>query len=457
MSGRWMAAGHLAIGWLRSRGRLTGVQISPGGDHVSSLDDTVLPLVRTRADLHRWGAANSYGRGAHEAVALLHRAAQTQPAADVLQVTQRALASALKVIARADDSSGIIGDAIKDLLRLHADLTRAAPPPPAQLVAWMINFQFDGVVDYFTLDPIAYGPALGDRGMVLYRAKLAEIAARVGPAPTEEEERASWQQRLTDPNAWEPGPGRRHARFLLEWNARRLAVWDHDIEAIITTHARDRKVAAWLEDTAEAFAEIAEFDLAIDWSRQATFFDPGHQSVAAARLWCRLLAEHRPDEELAARLAVFDRWSTAAHAHGVLTAAGGAWPEHREHVMNALDQWPREAVSFALHTLDDVHLAWDLAHSLDLDEPGLWETLAERYETIDPLAVVPVHTRHVMAHLEHSDAQHYRAAARTLAHLRALTRGTDQADSIDNLIADLRDLHRRRPRLQREFNREGLP
>ena len=80
---------------------------------MGSLADAVLPLVRTRTDLHRWSAANSYGHGVHQAVALLRAAAHTQPAAEVLPVTQRALATALKAIARADDSSGIIGDATR--------------------------------------------------------------------------------------------------------------------------------------------------------------------------------------------------------------------------------------------------------------------------------------------------------------------------------------------------------
>lgn len=229
-----------------------------------SLADEVLPLVRTRADLHRRGAASDYGRGVHQAVALLRDAARTQPAAEVLAVTQRALASALKVISRADDSSGITGGAIKDLLALHATLANAAPPAPARLVAWMIAFQFDGVVDFFTLDPAAYGPALGERGLALYRARLAEIADQVGPELTEQQENALWQRRLTDLDAWEQESGRRHARFVLEWNAQRLAVWDRDIDAIIATHARDQRVAAWLTDTAEALAEIGENDLAID-------------------------------------------------------------------------------------------------------------------------------------------------------------------------------------------------
>ena len=130
-----------------------------------------------------------------------------------------------------------------------------------------------------------------------------------------------------------PQAGLRHARFVLEWNAQRLAVWDRDVDAIIATHARDRKVAAWLEDTAEAFAEIGETDLAIDWARQATFFDRGHQSVNAARLWCRLVAEHRPDEELPARLEVFDggRPRPTPTASSVLRVRRGPTTAERRH------------------------------------------------------------------------------------------------------------------------------
>lgn len=62
---------------------------------------------------------------------------------------------------------------------------------------------------------------------------------------------------------------------------------DHDIDVIIRTHARDRRVAAWLEDTAEALEEIGEVDPAVDWAKQATDHDHGHQSLKAADYWCR--------------------------------------------------------------------------------------------------------------------------------------------------------------------------
>ncbi len=422
-----------------------------------SLAEQVLPLVRNRADLHRWRASNAYGHDLYEAVEILEEAADTQPASEVLTVTQKAIASACKVIMRADDSSGIIGGAIQDLLTLHVRLACLAHPPAAKLVAWMIRFQFDNECDFFTIDPGGYGPALGEKGMAAYRANLDDIAASLRPEPTPEEERASWQNQRIGSAQWERAASDRYTRFLLEWNARRLAVFDRDIDAIIATHSRDRKVAAWLEDAAEALAEIGEFDLAIDWAKQATDFNDGHQSVKAAEYWCTLLAEHQPDTELDARLEVFRRWPTAIHAGRLHTRAGDAWPSYAGEVMATLEQAPREAVAFALHSLDDVPLAWQLAHSLSLDSSDLWESVATRYEKIDPLAVLPIYSEQVESTLERADARSYRWAARRLAHMRALVRGCPEATVVDQLIADLRETHRRRPRLQQEFDRAGLP
>ncbi|WP_264372282.1 hypothetical protein [Georgenia ruanii] len=41
--------------------------------------------------------------------------------------------------------------------------------------------------------------------------------------------------------------------------------------------------------------------------------------------------------------------------------------------------------------------------------------------------------------------------------MRKLASRSAQADDVDELIATLRATHRRRPRLQQEFDRAGLP
>ena len=113
----------------------------------------------------------------HQPVDDLEAAIPTTDPAAVYAVTHKALSSAIKVIARADDSSGIIGDACRRLLELHPGDAAAAQVPAGKLVDWMIRFQFDGDVDYFELEPVAYAPVLGKSGLATYRARLSAVEA----------------------------------------------------------------------------------------------------------------------------------------------------------------------------------------------------------------------------------------------------------------------------------------
>lgn len=410
---------------------------------MTDLADAVLPLIRTRSDIHRWSASNAHGAQMHEAVNILEAAEGSADPADLLDVTQRALASALKVIMRADDSSGIIGDACRRLIDQHARAAVLAQPPTAKLVRWMIRFQFEEECDFFHLDPVDYAPALGDTGMRAYRRELDAIRARLGSRPARS---AGW----SGPHA--------HEWFVLDDLDQRLAVHDRDPDAVIRTHARDEAVPAWLDDTAHALAEIDEIDLAIEWARRATDHpSSGHQAIKAAAYWCELLSTHRPDELMAARLHIFRRWPTSSHATDVHADSGKSWPDHEVEVQALLSRDPREAVSFALRTLRDAPFAWELAHDLALDDNSLWLDLARAYETIDPGATLPVYTQVVLDRLVRADARGYRDAAKMLAHMRKLTAGTSRSGDVDELVADLRDEHRNRPRLQQEFTRAGLP
>ncbi len=170
---------------------------------MTSLADTVLALIRTRADLSRWGTANAHGSDMHQAIDVLEAARPSTDPTEFYTVVPAALASAVKVIARADDSSGIIGDACRRMLALHPHAAADATVTPGRLVEWMIKFQFDGDFDYFELDPVAYAPALGDVGMSMYQARLDTIRSTLTPQPAEPD-------RCSVPD--------RHERWVLEWN-----------------------------------------------------------------------------------------------------------------------------------------------------------------------------------------------------------------------------------------------
>lgn len=126
-------------------------------------------------------------------------------------------------------------------------------------------------------------------------------------------------------------------------------------------------------------------------------------------------------------------------------------------MLQTLSRQPYDAVIFTLTTLDDPRAAWDLAHDLDLNSDRGWANLIDEYEKVDPLAVIPIHQRLVRNELSNTGAEHYRRAAHRLARMRKLVAGTPDAAHVDELIAQLREEHKRRPRLQQEFTRAGLP
>jgi hypothetical protein len=131
---------------------------------------------------------------------------------------------------------------------------------------------------------------------------------------------------------------------------------------------------------------------------------PGHQSLAAGDYWCGL-QRHRPDEFVDARLLVFRRWPSSSSAARLYEAAGASWPVHRDEVLGALESHPADAVLFALLTLKDARLAWDLAQPLVLDDDRAWDALLTAYQKIDPIAVLPIHARFVEQDLVAADAK----------------------------------------------------
>ena len=175
------------------------------------------------------------------------------------------------------------------MLHLHAHL-RGKASPTAGAVDWMIRFQF-GMTATTSRSTRSPSPALGDQGMAAYRAKLAEI---VGAEP---ERTPKGRPSGADPSktpTWSSPPAT--VTGTSRSGTQRLAVWDRDIDAIIITLVRDRTSPPG-QDTAEALAEFGEFDLAIDWAKQATHFELGHQSVQAAQYWCAPFAAHHPEDE----------------------------------------------------------------------------------------------------------------------------------------------------------------
>lgn len=404
----------------------------------SRLAEEVLPWIRSSGDLYRYWAANAHGDRMHEAIDVLEEAVGVEDPTVVHDVCQRALMSSLRIIMRADDSAGIIGDACQRLIALHPVTAAAAQVPVPKLVAWMMKFQFDEECDFFELDPVAYAPALGDVGMARYRKQLA--------------------QRQEDFLASSAAADRfSREGFVLAHNARRLAVLDRDVDAIIATHARDQAISRWLSDTAEAFLEIGDVDRAIEWARRAALTPPDHQAVQAGLSWGELLKQHRPDELLTSRIELFERWPQQRTASLLHDAAHERWPELEAHVVESLAGRPADAVGFLLRHVGDVDRAWAIAHEhAALIGPDLWADLARARGRTHPQQAVSVLVRLAKDELVDAGVQHYRVAANLLRSAQTFAGQAGLRDEFDDVVRDIREANRRRPRLKDEFDAARL-
>ncbi|XBH20437.1 hypothetical protein V5R04_09270 [Jonesiaceae bacterium BS-20] len=415
------------------------------------LADAVLPLIRSNnPNLWRYSASNEQGMSMHKGAAILEAAIGAPDALPQLgvrvatpketySVAHKALASAIKVIGRADDSAGIIGDACRELIRLHPLAAKAAGVAQLELAKWFWRFHFNEEVDYFNLDPVAYAPALGEKGIARLRSLVIAFREQIAATP------------LSDgPYSYD------HREFLAEYLEQRLAVLDKDFDAIVTTHLREGKVAAHVEDVAEAFEEIGELELAITWAHRALLFDRGHQAAQAANRWWRLLGQQRPEELPGAARLLFDRWPNSTSAARLVENAG---VEPVSHIMDVLQQFPDALVRFQLDTLADPKLAWETAHQLELVSAWVWKDLAKAYFPTDPVASIEVQLQIISANLTEAKTSKYRPAALELKELRkAANQASAQAlTAVDQGIAELREKYNRRPSFLAALTRARLP
>lgn len=415
----------------------------------------VMPLFRTRRDLHWGGASNEYAGQAYEGARALRQLAADAGAAPVLPYVQRAIGSMVRVVLRADDSSGAIGSIIRDLLELHAEVASIARPQAAKLVSWLIKFQFDGTQDFFEIDIVRYAGVLGDKGLAKYRSELGKVAESLPPEPSRENELAM-RPVFGNSDAFEEMIIARHNRFLLDYNAQRLAVVDGDAEAVIALYGGDQSMAYQLHHTADALAEISHIDEALRFAHRGATMEPWHQADQAAELWCSLIAEHRPDELARARREVFDHRPDSSKASRLRKAMGPEWPHAEADVLAALESRPRDLILFLLLDLDDPKRAWDAAHRLPPVDVDVWGPLIDAYGAINPGAVIPMLCELIEADLTVADVRNYRSAIKRMRKLKKFSIAADQSEAYRDYIVGLREEHRNRPRFVRELDRAAL-
>ena len=388
-------------------------------DRVAILRSRADSVLRVRRHLN-YHEANDWALDAGAVVDEIEAEAALYPSRELLKLVELSVGRVVRVILRSDDSSGMMGDVARRLLTIHEQLSLAGVAEPKALARWMIKFGVDDQ-DFFTIDPVRYAPALGDKGMALYRKTVAERAAK-GRVP-----------------------------FAVRHAVERLAVFDGDTEAIVALLGKDLTSPHQFTRVAEAMLELDRPDDALAWAQRGIEATSGWQ---IKHLYDIAAGVHEANGDIAAVLGVrlehhqrmpstttYERLRDAARA-------GGLWDAHVSSARDVLGRRDRGSLVDVLLADGEVESAWALAAE---NEDGLGRDrlvrLAEAYEAHDPAASLAVYRRVVEWILETADRRAYRAAVKQLKSAeRAATTAGLSAEHHDYLVG-LRAEHRRRPTL----------
>lgn len=356
--------------------------------------------------------------------------ATSAPSRELLALVELAIGRVIKVILKADDSSGMIGDLAGQLLASHEQICDTGVAEPMALAKWMVRFGFDDQ-DFFTVDPVRYAAALGDKGLTALRSAVEARSADFGPP------------------------------FAVKYTVERLAVLDDDVDRIVELLGGDLTAAHQFIRVAEAMLELGRDDEALAWAKRGIESTSGWQVAKLYDIAAGVLAE-RGDEA-----AVLDlrreqhRRMPSSTTYGLLQKASNvvdAWPSERASAREVLAARDTGGLVDALLADGDADAAWDAAPGGDLSELGdqRWARLAEAREPSDPAGALSVYLRLVESSLRTADKRAYRAATNQLKRARRAADAAGLSDEFGEHLAALREQHRRRPTLIAMLDKAGL-
>ncbi|MGW5157657.1 hypothetical protein ACWEPN_19465 [Nonomuraea wenchangensis] len=138
-----------------------------------------------------WQEPGADPRRVREVIDHGERALRNGQAGAVRDGLRSAVERVVGALATIDDSSGIVGDDLAELMRLYARACADAPPPPQALAAWLVGMWLDGP----GLPRVAvrdFAPALGPDGLDACGRLVDERRSgtrRVSPTAEREHER----------------------------------------------------------------------------------------------------------------------------------------------------------------------------------------------------------------------------------------------------------------------------
>lgn len=377
--------------------------------------------------------ADDYAMAAADVVdVLVERAAAATP--ELLPVIERAITLVTRAILRSDDSSGLQGQLVHELLDAHAEAARTAQPSLGQqeqtrLVTWLLEYRYGGEQDFFDPDIVAYAPALSAESLAQYRASISSLD--LGS----------------------------YGRYPLA----RLAVLDGDRDAIIAAAGGEPwnvLVAARLVRDLE---EAGLHDDAVEYARRGLRVDDrGWDPELVTFLVDDALARGDHVQAVDERRDWFVRFPHAFSFNLLRETAQqvDVWEQERHSAEERLAEHAPTAFTRHLTEEGRDEEAWRFASErLDpADHVDVWQQLCERRAHTRPADTLPIYRELITAVLTVTDKRNYRAAAQTLQIMRTAAddAGPRARAEFDVFMAETAERNRRRPKCLEAFTRAGL-
>ena len=406
------------------------------GDELAALVDGL--RWDRRRDPYR--GRREYSQAARHVAETCERLIGSGAEARVVPVLRKAVDRMTRALMYMDDSSGIVGDDLHEMMRLYAQACAESPPKPAGLARWLVELACDGP-GWPRIVLRDFAPALDERG-------LAEVA------------------RLVDTRAQAAEPQSWTATFAVRDLREQLAEVSGDVDRYVAVLAEHLDSAVQYERITLALRDVDRRPEAIAWARRGLADKPGwpHSERLRDRLVDMLLADGHTDAAVQARRDEFERHPTlAAFRELAATTAMVGADDPAPWALPILEQrvarqsvYVGELIDVLLELGRDTE-AWRVGQD-NRERLGdrLWLRLLERRQGRHPADVLAPYQDMVEHVLNSSDKHRYRRAIALLPALRDAYTAAGDPTAFPAYLAELRARHGRRPTFVKALDAAGL-
>lgn len=380
-------------------------------------------------------------------------------AAEVRELTERALARMESAMEYVDDSNGFMGGILGRLEEMHLSACVVAKPDPSALAKFLFEWEITSDWDLFRGAAGVYEDVLGKKGLSEYRRLAEAMWAELRPlAPGENDpERYGRRRRIT---------------HIMET----LAFQSGDLEALVSVKSRDLSDAYSFLEIAQLYKAAGKDEAALEWAERGA---RAFRANTDARLRAFLIEEYhrrsRHGEAIAIAWRSFQEWPELGAYQNLHKSACRAeqWPEWREKALALLrekiakergrsskNEWA-SILSKDHSRLVEIYLwegeeeaAWREAKTGGCHE-ALWFRLAEVRGKDHPEDAIAVYTEHLEPALRYAEQSAYKRAVEILSKIRNLTRRVGKERDFTTLVHTVRVQHRLRRNLMKLLDAEG--